>query len=457
MALPRGEFRKAKRTRQTASKPKTRGMARRNLLVRACQGSMLLPYVLWGATWTKGLGSSHRSGTPTGQLPDFSWVPQAPPLPAPAGRVIHVRTVDQLFAAAEQVPPGGTILVEDGVYKIPRYFEIHTDGVTLRSASGNREKVILDGAESRHGELIGISRCSGVTIAHLTIRNVRWNGFKLNSNLQSHEVTIYDCIIQNIWQRGVKAPAVPEELADKLSPRRCRIQYCLFYNERPKTWEDDPTDTLQTFGGNYVGGIDAMQAREWVISDNVFWGIRGRTGEARGAIFLWMDSRDCVVERNVIVSCDSGICLGNSYRSRFPIHCIGCVVRNNFIVGAPENGILADYTDNCRILHNTVHCPDSRLKRLIRLVHDNPGLVVANNLLSGPEMRIESDSPVKLSGNFTGEVTGFFQDISRGNLHLRQAVDSFSAWVDRHPEVPEDFDRRLRPLRTHVGADDPLA
>ncbi|MCS7238050.1 MAG: right-handed parallel beta-helix repeat-containing protein [Thermoguttaceae bacterium] len=390
------------------------------------------------------------------ELPDFSWLPSAPPLPPPEGQIIYVKTVDELFAAAEKVRPGGTILLADGVYKMPRYFEIHTDRVTLRSASGQRDQVILDGSESRHGELVGISYCSGVTIAHLTIQNVRFNGFKLNSNLKAHEVTIYDCVIHNVWQRGVKGPAVPEKDAEALSPRRCRVQYCLFYNDRPKRWEDDPTDRPETFGGNYVGGIDVMQARGWVISDNVFWGIRGRTGEARGAIFLWMDSRDCVVERNVIVNCDSGICLGNSHRARFPIHCVNCTVRNNFIVGAPENGILADYTQDCRILHNTVHCPDSRLKRLIRLVHDNEGLVVANNLLSGPEMRVETESAVLFRGNLTRVVPEFFRDIGRGDLHLLRALPDPEAAVDNLPEVPEDFDRQPRGHRTHVGADDPI-
>jgi len=387
------------------------------------------------------------------RLPDFSWLPKAPPLPPPAGQVIRVATVDGLFRAADVVRPGGTILLEDGHYMMPRYFELRTDNVTLRSASGRRERVILDGAQSRHGELVGITGCSGVTIADLTIQNVKYNGFKLNSNLKAHRVTIYNCVIRNVWQRGVKGPAVPEKDADELSPRNCRIQYCLFYNDRPKTYEDDPTDRPDTFRGNYVGGIDVMQARGWVIADNVFWGIRGRTGEARGAVFLWMDSRDCIVERNVIVNCDSAICLGNSHRANFPIHCTRCIVRNNFIVGGPENGILADYTRDCKILHNTIHNPDSRLKRLIRLVHDNDGLLVANNLLSGPEMRIETQSNIQLRDNLTQVLSDAFLDIHSGNLHLRGRLSAPGAIVPRVGDALEDFDRQKRNERTDVGAD----
>jgi hypothetical protein len=387
------------------------------------------------------------------RLPDFSWLQKAPPLPPPAGQVIRVATVDELFRAADVVRPGGTILLEDGHYMMPRYFELRTDNVTLRSASGRRDRVVLDGTQSRHGELVGITGCSGVTIADLTIQNVKYNGFKLNSNLKAHRVTIYNCVIRNIWQRGVKGPAVPEKDAEELSPRDCRIQYCLFYNDRPKSYEDDSTDRADTFRGNYVGGIDVMQARGWVIADNVFWGIRGRTGEARGAVFLWMDSRDCIVERNVIVNCDSGICLGNSHRARFPIHCTGCIVRNNFIVGAPENGILADYTKDCKILHNTIHNPDSRLKRLIRLVHDNDGLLVANNLLSGPEMRIETQSNIQVRDNLTQVVSDAFVDIHSGNLHLKGRLSGPGAVVSRLSDAPEDFDRQKRTEKTDVGAD----
>ena len=145
--------------------------------------------------------------------------------------------------------------------------------------------------------------------------------------------------------------------------------------------------------------MDIMYAKHWIISDKVFIDIRGRTGEARGAVFLWHDSEHCVVGRNVIIDCDTDICLGNSHRpAGTEIHCTGCIVRNNILTRTPENGILADYTRDCTIAHNTVHDPTSRLGRLIRVVHDNDGLWVVNNLLSGPPMRVETTSRVHFLG-----------------------------------------------------------
>jgi hypothetical protein len=129
-------------------------------------------------------------------------------------------------------------------------------------------------------------------------------------------------------------------------------------------------------------------------------------------------------------------------------------VRNNFLARTPENGILADYTRNCAIAHNTVHDPASRLKRLIRLVHDNDGLLVANNLLSGPPMRVETTSRVEFRGNVTGQEEGWFVDAGSGNLHLRRAVPGLVDAADRIAGVERDFDRQVRGDRVDVGADE---
>jgi len=139
-----------------------------------------------------------------------------------------VSSVVELFRAAATVQRGGTILVADGHYRMPRYLELRTDNVTLRGESGRRERVILDGIDSQHGELVGVTGCEGVTIADLTIQNVRWNGFKLNCDRGTTRVTIHHCAIHNVWQRGVKGPRVPREQLDRGRASDCRIQYCLF-------------------------------------------------------------------------------------------------------------------------------------------------------------------------------------------------------------------------------------
>ncbi|MBT5693242.1 MAG: hypothetical protein HOI65_19220 [Opitutae bacterium] len=333
-----------------------------------------------------------------GVIPDQPWFPKAPALPGPSGKVIRVKTVDELFQATKDVEPGGSILLADGHYRMPRYFEITTDNITLRGASGDRHKVILDGASSRHGELVGITGAKGVTIADLTIRNIKWNGFKINSDRGAEKATIYNCVIHNIWQRGVKAPAMPKSKGDR-GPRECRIQYCLFYNDRPKQFADDETDTPDSFNGNYIGGIDVKNTIDWTISDNVFIGIQGRTREGRGCIYISENGRGCRIERNIFIDCDIAIALGNPSLGYSPLQAINCITRNNFISQCPETGILACYTRDCRIEKNTIHDPARSPRRPIWVQNSNDGLILRNNLLIGPPILVTSDSVIEQTGN----------------------------------------------------------
>jgi hypothetical protein len=419
-----------------------------------CHGYGLRTYLVLMkyAEVLEALSSSRPTGGGAAVPPERAWYPKAPPLPTPAGEVLEASDVNGLFEAARRVRPGGTIMLADGVYPMTRTLVLATDGVTLRGRPGRRERVVLDGAGTL-GEMIAIRSCSGVTVADLTVRNVRWNGIKLDTDRGVQRATVRNCILHNVWQRAIKGVKVPEANRDKTRPRDCRIEYCLFFNDRPKRFEDDPADTPRNFGGNYIGGIDVMYATGWAIRDNVFVGIHGRTGEARGAVFLWHDTRDCIVERNVIVDCDSGICLGNSHKpADVAVHCTNVIVRNNFVTRAQENGILADHTRDCAILHNTVHDPGSRLGRLIRIVHDNDGLEVANNLVSGPPPRVESPSRVTVVDNVSRDLTGAFVAPGEGNLRLTAKA---TAAIDRAPRLPRvttDNDREPRGEAPDLGA-----
>ncbi|MEJ5340165.1 MAG: right-handed parallel beta-helix repeat-containing protein [Thermogutta sp.] len=377
----------------------------------------------------------------------------APPLPPPAEPVVGVQSVGELFRAVETAKEGTTILLSPGRYMLPRRLEIRTDRLTLRGATGRREEVILDGGPHQLGELLAIHGCSDVVVADLTIENVRWNGIKLDTDSGVHRVTIYNCILHNIWQRGVKGVRVPATVA---RPEGFRVMYCLFYNDRPKSYADDPADTPENFQGNYIGGIDVMFAMRWTISDNVFYNIQGRTREGRGAIFLWHDSRDCIVERNVIINCDVGIAIGNSYKPPdVPVHATNIVVRNNFVVQCPESDIVADYTRDCLIANNTIFDPENRFGRLIRLVHDNSGTVVANNLLVGSPIRNESTSEIRLLHNLVlPSSPDLFVDPKRGDLHLKTPQLAVCDGGTPLPQVTEDFDRQPRDSRPDIGADE---
>jgi hypothetical protein len=399
------------------------------------------------------------TGPPTHSLLEQPWYPKAPPLGPPTGGVIRVRTVEALFAAVKAVKPGGTVLIADGHYDLPRYLGINTSNVTVRSESGKRDKVVLDAGKARLSEAVGTARTTGVTIADLTIQNAWRVGFKIHSNTGVHKLKIHNCVFHNIWQRPIKG--VPGVFKDgkHIPSSDCTIQYCLFYTDHRKRFEDDPFETAhpEMFGGDYIAGMDIMNARNYVIRGNVFVGIGGFTGQARGAIFMWNVCEDCLIERNVIIDCDTGICLGNSHRTpeKWPIHCTRFLVRNNFITRAPECCILADYTKDCKILHNTVHDPTQPLSRLIRVVHDNDGLLVANNLFSGPGIQVEQTTgKVTLRNNVRRQAAEYFVDPHRGNLHLTAKAAEAIDKAEPTPEVPEDIDGKPRAGKPDVGADE---
>lgn len=401
------------------------------------------------------LGGSWASGAELEKLLDQAWYAKAPPLPKPAGEVVRASTVAELYSAVDDVKPGGTVLVADGTYMMTRTLQVQKDNVTVRSESGDRRKVVLDFARSQHGEGVAFSRCTGATLADLTVQNVKWNGIKVNSDLGASRVSIYNVVGHNVWQRQVKGPRVPDKDGQPAFVEGCRVQYCLFYNDRAKQKGDDPYEDgePERFGFNYVGGIDAMAARGWVISDNVFVGIRGKTGEARGAVFLWQNATDCVVERNVIIDCDTGIALGNSSARGERRHCNGVIVRNNFVTRCPETGILADHTRDCRIVHNTVFDPGSRLGRLVRVLHASDGLVVANNLFCGPRISIEQhEGKIDVRDNLVRAVTGYFVDAGHGNLRLTEKAAEAIDHAAPMKEVAEDIDRQSRGEKPDLGA-----
>ena len=99
-----------------------------------------------------------------------------------------------------------------------------------------------------------------------------------------------------------------------------------------------------------------------------------------------------------------------------------------------------------------------RFGRCIRLVHDNNALVVANNLLPGPEPRIETQSHITLAGNValgrSADLPArYFVNPALGDLHLKAEADKAIGKADPAHAVDADIDRQTRRRPSDVGAD----
>jgi len=383
--------------------------------------------------------------------PGPAWLPQVPPLPSPQGQVIRVATVDELRAAVDHVEPGGAILLEDGHYHLRRVIILEGKrNISLRSASGDPTTVTLNGqgwdGPSHGGDLLHIAQCEGVTIAGLTFADCRSYGIKVEAENVPRDIHILHCHFRNIGVRAIKGSAGNDPSVRAVGGS---VRYCHFENTRIP-----PADWL--FDGDYIAAIDMMALEDWTFSDNVFRNIKGRNGGGRAAIFIWVRSRQVVVERNLIVNCDRGIAFGNPGQSTANVgsdrlvYVADGVIRNNFIAGGSDCGIELWHADRIEVLNNTIWRPEQNWGRGIRVGTGTAHTEIVNNLVHG-EIRFDGGQ-AEMSHNLSGRLDGYFVDPVSGNLALTlQATPAFDQGVLR-PEVTEDIRGRPRVDRPDLGA-----
>jgi hypothetical protein len=299
-----------------------------------------------------------------------------------------------------------------------------------------------------------VSGADDVLIADLTCRNSEGHGVHVQPHIGAQRTRIYNVKFQNIWTRAVKGShpklgyepvgAHRREILRK-RPTGGEIRYCLFVNDRRKA------NARDGFRGDYVGGIDMMWLKDWVIADNVFIGIRGRNGGGRGAIFIWVHSEDVVAERNIIINCDRGIAFGNPSGSR--PHMIRGIARNNFIVGGAGKAVEMCRTVDTRAYHNTVYTDNRGRTRGVHFFQGSKGGRFFNNIVHGP---VNLEAGVVAGDNIVGDCTGWFVNPAIGDLHLTGKARAALGEARSLAEVPEDFDGQRRKPKPDIGADEVL-
>ena len=127
-------------------------------------------------------------------------------------------------------------------------------------------------------------------------------------------------------------------------------------------------------------------------------------------------------------------------------------MRNNFLCRVPENGILADYTRDCAILHNTVHDPRSRLGRLIRWSTTTTGSGSSTTCSAAPRRASNPTAEITMRNNLSGDFTAAFVAPEEGNLRLKAAATDAIDKAVPLPEVTTDIDRKPRGPAPDLGA-----
>jgi hypothetical protein len=342
--------------------------------------------------------------------------------------------------------------------------------VTLRSASGDRDAVILDG-QYTSTEVITVA-ASDVTIADLTIRRAATHGIHVVSTDAGDTLNtlIYNVRIVDPRQQAIKInPGTAGRYTDDGVVACSRLE--MTDEGRPNI---DPTAT-----GCYTGGIDAHQSRGWVVRDNEIEGFWCASGLSEHAVHFWRGCRDTLVERNVMRNNARGVGFGmatsgdaRTYTDRpcaeagsgYVDH-YGGIVRNNFIfAGRTELFASADGFDcgvclwsacGARVVHNSVISTGANFSSIEWRFATSMSVEVANNIYSHA-LNERDGAAANQAGNVRIGVLDVFVDGPGGDLHL---VDTASALIDQGAVLtgdvcPDDIDGELRDATPDVGADE---
>ena len=390
------------------------------------------------------------------------------PLGPPTGSVVMVTPAqaDMLPEIVASATTGTTILLEDGVYKSTRTGEgsrrlqFKTAGVTLRSASGDPEAVILD-AEYDTNELISVS-ADNVTIAEITLTHARdhiihvtGSGAETIEGFSMHRVRLIDG-----GEQFVKINATSQDGYADFGEVTCSY-FELTDAGRPEI-ERNP-------GGCYTGGIDAHAARGWRVAHNTFDGIYcAGEGLAEHAVHFWRSSRDTIVEYNHIFDCARGVGFGlggplnkrayedDPYPGVTDIEHYDGVIRNNIIfneIAFYDTGIELQHARGARVLHNTIMSTESATGFFssIDSRFENTRSEITNNIARRITTRGNAQ-PVE-EGNIVGQDTSMFVNPAARDLHLLPGAAAIDAGV-----VVEgagvDIDGQARDGAPDVGADE---
>ncbi len=396
--------------------------------------------------------------------------PPCAPLAPPTGTILEIQPsqADQLRGLVSSSSSGTTLLLHDGYYDLSggdgsHRLSFNTPNVTLRSASGNREAVILDGAYGTN-ELVSI-HASNVVIADLTLKRAYDHPIHISgpSGQPITGVTIHNVRITDPGQQAIKINPVSGGYAD-LGTIECSLI--------------ELTDTGRTqVRGCYTGGIDAHQAWGWAIRRNRIQGFWCAEGLSEHGVHFWSSSRGTIVEENVILDCARGIGfgLGSTGTSRdypdnpYPgVDYVGHydgVIRNNFITAADsrlfqsdsgfDTAIGLEQAHGTGIYHNSAVSTETPRSSSIEWRFENTLAEIANNLVSHT-LRARDGAAASLTTNLAGASLDWFVEPTLGDLHL---TSDAAGPIDNGTSLPSgiadgDIDLEPRDDPPDAGADE---
>jgi len=327
---------------------------------------------------------------------------------------VQVDNVPALIAAVNATANGGdrTILISDGSYHLAgASLRIVTNGVTVRSASGQRERVVLDG-DYKTAEIFNIS-ASNVTIRDIILKRAYYHPVHIVGN---NSADITGTVLVNLHIID------PGQQAIKVNPANGHtVNRGLLADSLIELTDSGRAMVWSINGSCYTGCFDAHTAPDWVLRDNTFRGFWCSKGLSEHGIHLWSGSADTLVERNLIIDCDRGIGFGLDQSPHY-----GGIIRNNFIVqveghGQSDVGISLESASGARVYNNTIYLGHAYPNAIEYRFPTAKPLFITNNLSNRKITAREAGSAI-LDHNLTTARATWFVDTASGNLHLSGKV-----------------------------------
>jgi hypothetical protein len=252
-----------------------------------------------------------QSGTtPAGTSPAASTELCAALNPA-SGNIVTVTSAQaaQLPSIVANAESGTIILLADGVYSLNQSNEASRltfahEGVTLRSASGTPENVVLDGGYLTN-ELVDI-QASNVTIAEITLMHAKHYLLHVTpapgATADIKAISVYRLRFIDAGEQFVEITSNGTNYADYSSVE------CSYF----QLTDQGRSQVLSGSGAQCnTAGIDAHFARGWEVFQNYFLTFYCNSSNADYAIHFSDNSRDTIAEDNQIFSCSNGIGFGS--------------------------------------------------------------------------------------------------------------------------------------------------
>lgn len=391
-----------------------------------------------------------------------------------SAKAIEVTNTTQFLNALESIKPGQTLLLQTGIYKIPSTIHITTPNITIRSKTGKKEDVVLDGntgglplSREKFIPEVVLIQASQVNLAHITIRNGRdhgvhispqWEGGSLK-NISLHDIRVTDCGQQLI---KVNPNGNPSNLqwVDS-SSLVCSVL-------------DFENNSVMDNQGSYfyTGGLDAHAASGWVVRYNTFKNIQRDNTLMEHAVHFWSKSRANLIENNIFINVYRGIGLGmktepttaerkysdNLGNSPYLDHLEG-IVRNNLIYNASnvhlESGIELSNVLNTQVYHNTI-VSGSEPFSSIEYRWPNTKIILKNNLVSH-SIKQRNNAFAELGGNVENAPLAAFKNPLSGDFHLSLSGQAIAQTNIKLPLnlFGYDIDGEVYGQTIYAGADQP--